>query len=95
MLLEWLQYLEANPAAYRLVVGLIVTIIVNVFGFLANLARNKEIKYDKGMFAETLMVYEPLILLLPEAMPMKWAIVGAIVADVWRRTYKAFSATKT
>lgn len=92
MLLEWLEYLEANPAAYRLVIGLIVAVIINVFGFLANLARNKGLNYDKGMFAETLMVYEPLILLLPEAMPMKWAIVGAIIIDVWRRTYKALTA---
>lgn len=91
MLLEALEALEANPAAYRLVIGLIVAVIINVFGYLANKTRDKTTAYDVGKFAETLLTYEPLILLLPEAMPVEWAIVGAIIVDVWRRTYKALT----
>jgi len=91
MLLEALEALKENPAAYRLVIGLIVTMIINVFGYLANKVRDKKVAYDAGMLAETLLTYEPLILLLPEAMPTEWAIVGAIIVDIWRRTYKALT----
>lgn len=91
MLLEALEALKENPAAYRLVLGLIVAIIINVFGYLANKSRDKTTAYDPGKFAETLLTYEPLILLLAEAMPVEWAIVGAIIVDVWRRTYKALT----
>lgn len=91
MLLESLDWLEANPAVYRFLVALIVTIVVNICGYLANKARKKEISYDPGQFVETLLVYEPLIILLAEALPIKYAILGALILDIWRRTYKALA----
>lgn len=63
-----------------------MTVIVNVCGYLENLARNKGLKYDKGMLAETLMKYTPLILVLPEFLPMEYAIVAALLIDVFTRT---------
>jgi len=50
--------------------------------------RNKDTGYDLGKFGETLMLYEPLILLLPEAVPIEYAILGAIAVDVVRRILK-------
>jgi hypothetical protein len=93
MILDALEWLEANPAAYRFLVALIVTIIVNICGYLANKARNKKISYDPGQFVETLLVYEPLIILLAEALPIEYAILGTIILDIWRRTYKALAPT--
>lgn len=86
MIVEFLEQLELNPALYRVVVILIMTIIVNACGYLENLARKKGLKYDKGMLAETLMKYTPLIAILPELMPMEWAIVAALLLDIFTRT---------
>ncbi|GAI36929.1 unnamed protein product [marine sediment metagenome] len=86
MLLETLEALESNPAAYRAAVILIMTVIVNVCGYIENRAAKKGLPYDKRKIAETLMVYTPLIALLPELLPMNQAIVGALIIDIFRRT---------
>lgn len=85
MLLETLESLEANPALYRLLIGLIVAAVMNIFGYLGNKVADTSISYDPKKFGELLMVYEPLILLLPEAVPMEYAILGAIAVDITRR----------
>lgn len=78
--------MESNPALYRAVVILIMTVTVNVCGYLENLARKKGLKYDKGMLAETLMKYTPLIIVLPEFLPMEYAIGAALILDIFTRT---------
>lgn len=85
MILEFLKQLESNPALYRLVILLIMTVIVNVSGYLENAVVHK-IPYDKKKLAETLMFYTPLIALLPEVLPMGYAIGISLVLDIFKRT---------
>jgi hypothetical protein len=86
MIIELLEALESNPALYRAVVILIMTIIVNICGYLENRAVKKGLQYDPRKFAETLMTYTPLILVLPEFLPMKYAVVASLIIDIFRRT---------
>ena len=81
-----LQYedLFANPAF----VALIVTFIVDIFGYIANKARNSSIKFDVGMLVETLAKYEGSIILLSTFFPLEQAIVGGFLIDVATRTIK-------
>lgn len=94
MIIEFLEELESNPALYRAVVILIMTIIVNFCGYAENRARKKGLPYNPRMFAETLMVYTPLILLLPEFLPMEYAIVASLVIDIFRRTISHLKGEK-
>ena len=63
-----------------------MTLIVNICGYLENLAVTKGLKYDKRKVAETLMAYLPLIIVLPEFLPMEYAIGVSLLIDIFRRT---------
>ena len=81
-----LQYedLLLNPAF----VALIVTVIVDVGGYLGNKVRNAKVGFDPGMLAETLIKYEVFIPLLSFAFPLEQAVVGAFLIDIATRTIK-------
>ena len=81
-----LQYedLLLNPAF----IALIVTIIVNILGYVENKARNSGTSYTKGMFVETLAKYEVFIPLLSFAIPLEEAVAGALLIDVVTRVIK-------
>ena len=81
-----LQYEELflNPAF----VALVVTFIVDIFGYIANKARNSSVSFDAGMLVETLAKYEGSIILLSVFFPLEQAVVGGFLIDVATRTIK-------
>ena len=83
--------LLANPAF----VALIVTLIVDIGGFLGNKVRDAKVGFDPGMFAETLFKYEVFIPLLSFAFPLKYAIVGAFLIDIAMRSIKKLKEPTT
>ena len=75
-----------------LLIGLIVGLIVNIFGYVENLARDRGIDYDFGRLAETWAFYEPMLILVSQALPMGEAVFVAVVVDVLRRAIRTYSA---
>jgi len=75
-----------------MLIGLIVGLIVNIFGYVENLSRDRGIDYDFGRLAETWAFYEPVLILVSQALPMGEAVIVAVVIDVVRRAIKTFSA---
>jgi hypothetical protein len=75
-----------------MLIGLIVGLIVNIFGYVENLSRDRGIDYDFGRLAETWAFYEPVLILVSQALPMGEAVIVAVVIDVLRRAIKTFSA---
>ena len=76
-----------------MLVGVIVGLIVNVFGYVENLSRDLGMDYDFGRLAETWMFYEPMLILASQALSMEQAVIVAVVIDVVRRAIKAHRAT--
>jgi len=72
-----------------MLVGVIVGLIVNIFGYVENLSRDRGVEYDFGRLAETWLFYEPMLILASQALPMGEAVVVAVVIDVVRRAIKA------
>lgn len=70
------------------VVALLVTIFINVFGFLENIATEPE-AYYLTKFVETFATYEPLLIVFMQALPLQYALPLAVVIDVVRRIAKA------
>jgi len=85
-MLEFLEQLETNPALYRFVVLLVMTVVVNISGYFGNRVVNTKESYNGRKFVETLMFYTPLIALLPEVLPMEYAIAGSLALDIFVRT---------
>ncbi len=77
-----------------MLIGVIVGLIVNIFGYVENLSRDRGIEYDFGRLAETWLFYEPMLILASQALPMGEAVIVAVVIDVVRRAIKAHG-TKT
>jgi len=75
-----------------MLVGVIVGLIVNIFGYVENLSRDRGIEYDFGRLAETWLFYEPMLILASQALPMGEAVIVAVVIDVVRRAIKAHGA---
>ena len=75
-----------------MLVGVIVGLIVNIFGYVENLSRDRGIEYDFGRLAETWLFYEPMLILASQALPMGEAVIVAVVIDVLRRAIKAHGA---
>ena len=75
-----------------MLIGVIVGLIVNVFGYVENLSRDRGIDYDFGRLAETWMFYEPMLILASQALSMEQAVIVAVVIDVVRRAIKAHGA---
>ena len=75
-----------------MLVGVIVGLIVNIFGYVENLSRDHGIEYDFGRLAETWLFYEPMLILASQALPMGEAVIVAVVIDVMRRAIKAHGA---
>jgi len=75
-----------------MLVGVIVGLIVNIFGYVENLSRDRGIEYDFGRLAETWLFYEPMLILASQALPMGEAVIVAVVIDVMRRAIKAHGA---
>ncbi|TEU06368.1 hypothetical protein E3I90_02325, partial [Candidatus Bathyarchaeota archaeon] len=65
-----------------MLVGVIVGLIVNIFGYVENLSRDRGIEYDFGRLAETWLFYEPMLILASQALPMGEAVIVAVVIDV-------------
>ena len=76
-----------------MLIGLIVGLIVNIFGYVENLSRDRGIDYDFGRLAETWAFYEPVLILASQALPMGEAVIVAVVIDVLRRAIKTYGAT--
>lgn len=81
-----LQYedLLANPAF----VAFVVTLIVDILGYIENKARNTSIGFSKGMLLETFAKYEASIILLSTYLPIEQAVVGGFIIDVITRVFK-------
>jgi len=62
-----------------MLIGLIVGLIVNIFGYF-------------GRLAETWTFYEPMLILVSQALPMGETVLVAVVIDVLRRAIKTYSA---
>jgi len=75
-----------------MLIGLIVGLIVNIFGYVENLSRDRGIDYDFGRLAETWTFYEPMLILVSQALPMGEAVIVAVVIDVLRRAIKTYGA---
>jgi len=75
-----------------MLIGVIVGLIVNIFGYVENLSRDRGIEYDFGRLAETWLFYEPMLILASQALPMGEAVIVAVVIDVMRRAIKAHGA---
>lgn len=65
-------------------VALLITLFMNIWGFIENTAVNPQ-SYYVTKFIETFALYEPLLLALTQALPMQYALALAIVIDVLRR----------
>ena len=72
-----------------MLIGVIVGSIVNIFGYVENLSRDRGVEYDFGRLAETWLFYEPMLILASQALPMGEAVIVAVVIDVMRRAIKA------
>ena len=75
-----------------MLIGLIVGLIVNIFGYVENLSRDRGIDYDFGRLAETWAFYEPMLILVSQALPMGETVIVAVVIDVVRRAIRTSSA---
>ncbi|MDH5782069.1 MAG: hypothetical protein OEZ35_00160 [Candidatus Bathyarchaeota archaeon] len=75
-----------------MLIGVIVGLIVNIFGYVENLSRDRGVEYDFGRLAETWLFYEPMLILASQALPMGEAVIVAVVIDVVRRAIKAHGA---
>ena len=84
------ENLLQNPAF----VALIVTLIVDLLGYIENKARNSGMPFDKGMAIETLAKYEGFIIMFSTLLPIEQAVFWAFVADVATRLIKRFKPTK-
>lgn len=82
---------QENPA----LIGVIVGVIVNFFGYMENLARNRMLQYDFGKLAETWAFYEPMLILTSQALSMEKSVIVAVVIDVMRRAITAYKTQKT
>jgi predicted permease len=71
-----------------LFIAFIVSLIVDILGYIENKARNAKIGFDKGMLLETIAKYEVFIPLLSLAFPLEKAVVGAFLIDVITRVIK-------
>lgn len=75
-----------NPAF----VGLIMTVVVGVIsGYMENWVISGE-KFDVKKLGETFFLYEPLIILFAQWLPMEYAVVFVFSIDVLRRIFKIF-----
>lgn len=81
-----LQYedLLLNPAF----VALVVTLVVDILGYIENKARNSKVGFSKGMLLETFAKYEASIILLSTYFPIEQAVVGGFILDVATRVIK-------
>lgn len=73
------QWLE-NPAF----AGLMMTLLVALGGYLENFVRTGE-PFNVKKFAETFYLYEPLLILLSQFLPLNYAVVLTFAVDVLRR----------
>lgn len=69
-----------NPVIIAFIAGL----LVNFFGFLENYVKTGE-TYDAHRLLETWMLYEPLLILLSQAMTPQLAMVFTLAIDMTRR----------
>ena len=83
--------LFANP----LIIAFIVSLIVDIGGYLSNKARNAKIGFDPGMLAETVIKYEVFIPLISLAFPLEYAIIGAFAIDILTRLVKKLKTPET
>ena len=83
------ENLLQNPAF----VALIVTLVVDVLGYIENKARNSKIGFNTGMAIETLAKYEAIIIMFSTLLPIEQAVFWAFVADVVTRLVKRFKPT--
>ena len=65
--------------------AIVITVLVNIFGYLENLAVEKGQTYLVGKFIETWMFYEPTLILLSQTFPMPYAAAIALIIDIARR----------
>jgi len=70
------------------VIALLVSAFINVFGFLENTVLKPQ-DYIINKFVETFTIYEPLLIVFTQALPLQWALPLAVVIDVVRRIAKA------
>ena len=65
--------------------AIVVAVLVNIFGYVENLAVEKGQAYMVEKFVETWMFYEPTLIILSQAFPMPYAAAIALSLDIARR----------
>lgn len=83
------QFFE-NPIA----VGWLASIIVSVWGWLENYTQTKE-PFDPSEFAKTFCLYEPIIILMSQWLPIPMATVVTFGVHVVRRIVTYIKAKPT
>jgi len=81
-----LQYGAEKWAENPIIISIIATTVINFWGYLENVAFGDPTQSYKAMkYIETLLVYEPLLILFAQTMEMKYALILVVVIDVLRR----------
>lgn len=80
-----LQYGVERWAENPILISIIATTVINFFGYLENAVITPSEKYEVVKYIETILVYEPLLILFMQAMEMKYALILAVTIDVLRR----------
>lgn len=75
--------------------AIVIAILVNIFGYLENLAVEKDQAYMVEKFVETWMFYEPTLILLSQTFPMPYATAIALIIDIARRAITRLKPTIT
>lgn len=65
--------------------AIVIAVLVNIFGYVENLAVDKGQAYLVEKFVETWLFYEPTLIILSQAFPMPYAAAVALGLDIARR----------
>lgn len=75
--------------------AIVITILVNIFGYVENLTVETGQAYVVEKFVETWMFYEPTLIILSQTFPMPYAAVIALIIDIARRAITRLKPTVT
>jgi len=73
--------------------AIVIAVLVNIFGYVENLAVEKGQAYLVGKFVETWTFYEPILIVLSQAFPMPYAAAIALGLDIARRAMTRLKKT--
>lgn len=65
--------------------AIVIAILVNIFGYVENLAVDKGQPYFIEKLVETWMFYQPTLIILSQTFPMPYAAAIALIIDIARR----------